>query len=305
MSLRVLKPGTFSLFVDRGRPSSRSLGIPLGGAADVAALSIGNSLAGNPPNAVALEIILSGPELIAEHDTSACIFGEAFDCWIDGRPIAPAVLFHLKPQEILKIGGTQMGARGYLCVHGGFVVKPVLESGSAFEPIAAKDVFACAPSTRKGCSLAFADVNSLLEDTVPASTLRVLPGPQADWFPIETFFERSFTVSAASNRMGIRLEGEKLPLPKHELVSEAVAPGAVQITNDGLPIILGVDGQTIGGYPKIAHVIRADLDRIGQLRPGQAIQFQRIDIEQAETIARERQRKLRTLLTALRLFQHP
>jgi allophanate hydrolase subunit 2 len=85
------------------------------------------------------------------------------------------------------------------------------------------------------------------------------------------------------------------------MVSEAVAPGAVQITNEGLPIILGVDGQTIGGYPKIAHVIRADLDRIGQLRPGQVIRFVRTGLDEAETLARKRNRKLRKWLAALKL----
>src|SRR5213078_627447 len=90
--------------------------------------------------------------------------------------------------------------------------------------------------------------------------LRVLPGPQADWFiHPEQFFAATYTVAPASDRMGLRLLGDPLERRPGELASEAVAPGAVQVTNDGRPVILGVDGQTIGGYPKVAHVIRADL----------------------------------------------
>ena len=86
-----------------------------------------------------------------------------------------------------------------------------------------------------------------------------------------------------------------------ELVSEAVAPGAVQVTNDGLPVVLGVDGQTIGGYPKIAHVIRADLDWLAQLRPGDRVRFLRVTIEEAEQAARERAAFLKEWLTRLRI----
>jgi allophanate hydrolase subunit 2 len=99
--------------------------------------------------------------------------------------------------------------------------------------------------------------------------------------------------------MGVRLAGEALPRFPRELVSEAVAPGAVQVTNDGLPVVLGVDGQTIGGYPKVAHVIRADLDRLAQLRPGMVVSFQRVSLDEAEHAARKRAAVLREWLTRL------
>jgi allophanate hydrolase subunit 2 len=86
-----------------------------------------------------------------------------------------------------------------------------------------------------------------------------------------------------------------------ELVSEAVAPGAVQVTNDGLPVVLGVDGQTIGGYPKVAHVIRADLDRLAQLRPGDHVRFVRVSPEEADRAARERKVFLNEWQTRLRI----
>jgi antagonist of KipI len=123
----------------------------------------------------------------------------------------------------------------------------------------------------------------------------VLPGPQANWFD-NAFFSQAYRVTPASNRMGVRLDGPTLDPPKRELVSEPVAPGAVQITNDGRPIVLGVDGQTIGGYPKIAHVIAADLDRLGQLRPGDEVRFVRVSENDAEAAAAERRGELRKWL---------
>ncbi len=125
------------------------------------------------------------------------------------------------------------------------------------------------------------------------TTIRALPGPQADWFPDGGFFGRPFTVAPASNRMGLRLLGEPIPKRAVELASEPVAPGAVQVANDGFPIVLGVDGQTVGGYPKVAHVIRADLDRLGQLRPGDAVRFARVSADEADAAADVRAEELR------------
>jgi allophanate hydrolase subunit 2 len=103
--------------------------------------------------------------------------------------------------------------------------------------------------------------------------------------------------------MGLRLKGAPLTRRPGELVSEAVAPGAVQITNDGLPIVLGVDGQTIGGYPKVAHVVRADLDCLAQLRPGDRVRFVRVTLEEAEAAANARASFLREWLTRLHIAE--
>jgi antagonist of KipI len=103
--------------------------------------------------------------------------------------------------------------------------------------------------------------------------------------------------------MGVRLLGEPIPKRPGELASEPVAPGAVQVTNDGLPVVLGVDGQTIGGYPKVAHVIRADLDALGQLRPGDVVRFDPVTMGQAATAAAERARELRLWRKRLELLR--
>src|SRR5207249_544931 len=101
---------------------------------------------------------------------------------------------------------------------------------------------ACATSRTEPRSLPFLSLPSPLAGE---GRLRVLDGPQRDWFTDDSFFSQNFTVSQASNRMGLRLKGTPLARKSGELVSEAVSPGAVQVANDGLPIVLGVDGQTI------------------------------------------------------------
>jgi biotin-dependent carboxylase-like uncharacterized protein len=298
MSLLVRDTGLLSLLVDCGRPRSRHLGVPLGGAADRQALALGNALVGNGPGAVAQEMTLAGPVIEALQPAACVIFGAAFQSSINRRAIPQGTTFTLEAGETLRVGGTLTGARGYLCVAGGFEGREVLGSRSALDPLHAGDRLACSTARIAGRSLPHEAHGALPFGTIP---LRVLDGPQREWFDSEEFFTREYTVSPASNRMGLRLSGEPIARRPGELVSEAVAPGAVQVTNDGLPVVLGVDGQTIGGYPKIAHVIRADLDRLAQLRPGDRVHFKRISPDEAEPAARERALFLKGWLTRLRI----
>ncbi|HEY2784298.1 MAG TPA: biotin-dependent carboxyltransferase family protein [Fimbriiglobus sp.] len=284
MSLTVLDPGLHSLLVDTGRPSSRSLGVPVGGAADRFAFAIGNALLGNDPAAVALEITLAGPTLRAEHRTAAVIFGAPFAARIEGRrDLTPGETFALEPGDVLRTGGAPEGVRAYLCVAGGFSSPEILGSRSGLEPVKKGDVLPCPTGTTPGRSLVREEPGE-----APGFFLRCLPGVQYDLFlQPERFTAGAYEVTPASNRMGLRLNGERLERRPGELTSEPVAPGAVQITNDGMPVVLGVDGQTIGGYPKIAHVIRADLDRLAQLRPGTTVTFQFVTPEEVELAARD------------------
>jgi antagonist of KipI len=130
--------------------------------------------------------------------------------------------------------------------------------------------------------------------------LRAADGPQAGWFSRESFFSQEFRVVPASNRMGMRLEGAPLAVPNRELTSEPVCPGSVQVIHDGQCIVIGVDGQTIGGYPKIAQVIAADLDKLGQLRPDDRIRFQAVSLAEAERLRRRKKEELNEWLTRLR-----
>jgi antagonist of KipI len=275
------------------------LGVPLGGAADRSALALGNALVGNEPHApAALEVTLSGPVLEALQPTACVVFGAKFLSTVDNCPVAPGTTFTLHVGNVLRVGGAISGARGYLCVAGGFQAPDVLGSRSALQPIRAGDELICRPSRIEGRALP-----ELVHprDHGAVTRLRVLDGPQRDWFTDDGFVRQDYEVLPASNRMGIRLKGTPLSRRAGELVSEAVAPGAVQVTNDGLPVVLGVDGQTIGGYPKVAHVIRADLDLLAQLRPGERVRFERVSPGEAERAAMERAAFLQEWLMRLRI----
>ena len=302
MSLKIIHPGTYSILVDGGRTKTRSLGVPAGGAFDRAAYRLANALVGNTENAVALELTHSGPCLIAEHAITCTVFGADFSIRVDENQLRPATIFRLSPGNRVTIGVSGRGARGYLCTPGGFSAPRILGSGSAFNPLVAGDRLLASGIACWPVSLGSVDASSQLGEGSQAPAIRVVSGPQADWFSSDRFYQSAWTVSPQSNRMGIRLEGTPLLRPQRELVSEPVAPGAIQITNEGLPIILGVDGQTIGGYPKIAHVITADFDKLAQFRPGETICFEKVSLEAANQIHSLRQQALRRRLTSIRIF---
>jgi antagonist of KipI len=313
MTLRVLEPGLYTLIVDFGRPHHRSLGVPVGGAADRTSLALGNALVGNPPDAAALEINLSGPTLEAGGDFACVVYGAPFRLDSDRQPLIEGKTFTLHARERVRIGGACEGMRAYFCVAGGLLTPLILGSRSALQPLRAGDELPCSSGAIAARSFRpefhwdhewawYADFVG------PYQMIRVLDGPQADWFPAESFFTPVegtippplFTVRPAGDRMGLRLHGDPLPWPERELVSEPVCPGSVQVTRDGQCILLGVDGQTIGGYPKIAQVISADLDRVGQLRPGDQVYFVRVDLERAEALYRAKQTELRQWVVRLR-----
>lgn len=295
MSLRLLTAGLHTMLVDFGRPASRSLGVPMGGAADRWSLALGNGLVGNPPDMTALEINLAGPTLRADVELACVLFGAPFTLTAGRRPLVHGTTFTLAPGEELHIGSTRSGMRAYLCVRGGLHARTILQSQSSLSPLAAGTELHCIPGT-----IPTRFIRPSCHWNREPCTLRAVDGPQADWFQATEFFGQEFRVSEASNRMGLRLHGRPLTLPERELTSEPVSPGAVQVTRDRQCIVLGVDGQTIGGYPKIAHVISADLDKLGQLRPGAVIRFARVRLEEAEALYRHKQAELREWITRLR-----
>ena len=177
MSLLVREPGLQSLLVDLGRERSRALGVPVGGAADRAALALGNALVGNEPHAVAVEAAFAGPTLEALHPTACVIFGAPFQSTVNGNAVAAGVTFTLEPGDVLRVGGTLTGARAYLCVAGGFDAPEVLGSRSALEPLRPGDALACASSRTEARSLPFVSVR---EGEAPAEpSARAVREPSA------------------------------------------------------------------------------------------------------------------------------
>jgi biotin-dependent carboxylase-like uncharacterized protein len=306
-ALRVLVPGLMTTLQDLGRPGFQHLGVPVSGALDHVSLRAANLLVGNAAGVGALEIAYQGPTLRVEAD-SVRIAVAGGRAPIDilpadsdgsaGRRLAAYESARLLRGEGLRIGALADSAVAYLAVEGGFDIAPVLGSQST--------LIRAAIGGLEGRALRAGDVLPLKqraadereEVTLPPIDLslrgrvRVVLGPQDDHFTpagLRTLLESTYTVSQASDRMGMRLEGPPLEHSSkgYNIVSDGTAHGAIQVPGNGLPIILLADRQTTGGYPKIAAVISATIPALGRLTPGAKITFEAVDIEAAEIAARQ------------------
>jgi biotin-dependent carboxylase-like uncharacterized protein len=303
-SLRIIEPGLLTTIQDLGRPGFMRFGVTPGGALDRTALILGNRLVANDPGAAALEITLIGPRLrfssaavisLTGADLGARHNGGRLPLW---QPIAVNAGDEISfdPSSVPPVG-----ARAYLCLAGGILVAPVMGSRSTdlfggiggwngralragdavplpSTPLCADDIL----RRRLGTSLPVDD---------PDKPIRVVLGPQEHRFPAEAialFLTSSYTMTATSDRMGLRLSGPAIAQTAGaDPISEGIAHGAIQIPGDGQPIILLAGRQTIGGYPKLATVIGADLDRLGQRRPGDVLRFASVDLATAARLGAE------------------
>ncbi len=307
MSFIVHTAGTQSLMVDEGRPRSRGLGLPVGGASDRLAFALGNALVGNPTNTPALEIALAGPTLEATDQHALVVFGAPFALHVNDGPRDVGKTFTVRRGDLLTIGTTRTRLRAYVCVPGGFDSKEVMGSRSALAPIRDGQTLNCPPSFLRTRWL---ESDAAVDEDL--AHLRVLPGSHAGELapgdplgdPLADFWNEDYMIKPESNRMGLRLAGRPLTHRtaqggEGERLSAPVCPGTVQVTHDGLPIVLGVDAQTIGGYPRAAHVICADLDKLAQLRPGDRVRFQPVELARATALFHERRARQREWVARL------
>jgi antagonist of KipI len=277
---------------DLGRFGWAHQGVSASGAADPLALRAGNLLVGNAENAAALEMTLMGAEIAFEQDAVIALTGSDFGA---GLPLWRPV--EMRAGQILHCRATESGARCYLCVRGGIAASKIMGSASVHvmtgvggRPLRKGDVLAIASeAVRRPRSAA-----RFPEQWQPRFTLRATEGPQADSFAGQ-LFEAEYTVSEESNRMGLRLRGPAMPSPSGQMITEGVALGAVQVPPDGQPIILFVEHQTTGGYPKPANVISADFWKLGQLRPRDTVRFESVTIERALELLRGQEEWLYSL----------
>ena len=302
-------------FQDAGRPGYRHLGVPLSGALDVEWLAIANALAGNPPETVALEIHLLGPKLRARTPVTIALGGD-FSARIEDthgqwREAGNWRSHTLAADEIL-VTGNLRSRIGYLAIHGGFDLPVVLGSRSTYtraglggidgRTLKAGD---CLKTAKVGTGNAPVSLQLPHPPRVPGGALRVIPGPQREYFTDAAWAQlvnAEFTVSREADRMGLRLDGPRLehdPAHGADIVSDAVTPGVIQVPGDGRPIILLADCQTVGGYPKIATVIGADLPRLSHAMPGETLRFSEVSIEQALTARRQATTALAACIASL------
>ncbi|MET0277158.1 MAG: hypothetical protein ABW198_02400, partial [Pseudorhodoplanes sp.] len=264
-SLRVLAPGFLTTIQDRGRVGYQHLGVPVSGALDCVALAAANALVGNAPDEAALEIFYRGPVLVAEADSVrvalACNGAEIEKLTEpsarNGQRIEPMQSITLRRGEAIRVGAITGGACAYLAVEGGFAIEPVL--GSRATDIRSLIGGMEARALREGDLLPLR--HAMASDTWelmfascqldPPARVRIVPGPQRDFFTdaeFEAFTQATYSVGANSSRMGLRLSGRPIAHSRGaNIVSDAVAPGSIQIPGDGQPIVLLADRQTTGG----------------------------------------------------------
>ena len=303
-SLLVESAGLQTTVQDLGRPGFGPEGVSASGAADPVALRLGNLLVENQPGAAGLELTLVGGSFVFPDGAVIALTGADLGATVNGRPLEMWASHTLEPGTKLMFGATRNFARGYLAIAGGIQVDPFLGSAST-HVLSGLGGFE-GRALRKGDRLRIGKASkkvrrrritlAALYAFKPRKVLRVTEGPQADWFSEaakQVFYRDVFRVSEESDRVGLRLEGTALDgSPAREMITEGVSLGAVQVTPSGQPIILFVEQQTTGGYPKIANIIAADLHRIGQLRPRAEIRFQRTSLAVARSLWIEQERLL-------------
>jgi len=311
--IQVLSPGLQTTVQDLGRPGHGAEGVSPSGAADPISLYVGNRIVRNPANASGLELTLMGGEYAFPEGAIAAITGSEFAATLDGHPVPNWAAIEIGGGQTLKLAHTTTGARCYLAIRGGIDVPKLYGSASThllsglggFEGRALRkgDVLEIGLSVYDHLHRAKPSVlakliapRALLADS--SVTLRVTAGPQAERFsgaPADAFYGGAYVVTEEANRTGIRLEGNAVEDPlKGRMITEGVALGAIQIPAGGQPIILNVEQQTAGGYPKIANVISADLAVLGQVRPRDRVRFVLVSIEEAITALREQQQLLQS-----------
>lgn len=302
-------PGLLTTVQDLGRPGFGPMGVSASGASDAVALRVGNRLVGNAEDAAGLEMTLLGGAFLFPEGGVVALTGSDFGATLDGVPVEMWASVRVKPGQTLKLGPTKSGARCTLCVRGGIAVKLFLGSASTHllsglgghggRALRKGDVLEIGPSPSKFRKRKVAAQS--FERLAPRKILRVTDGPQSECFSDvarEELFANTFRVAEKSNRMGIRLQGATIARGSGdetaggEMISEGVSLGAIQVPESGMPIILFVEQQTTGGYPKIVNVISADFHSLGQLRPRDEVRFEQVSLETARALLMEQEKLL-------------
>lgn len=300
-AIRVVEPGILATVQDAGRPAYARFGVPPSGAADGPALAAGNRAVGNDRTAAGIEITAGGAEFEFLTPAIFAVTGADMEVSLDGRSFPRGAALQAEVGSRLRVGLPQEGFRAYLCLDGGIAVPRLLGSRSTY--------LAGGFGGHEGRALRPGDVLSLgaataeeqtptasrgMEPTSAGGTARTgrrivlpfVPGGQWDDFPEESrraFPSRSWRVSHHSDRMGLRLEGDPLDTggAGEAFVSDGTVTGAIQVSGDGLPIVLFVDRQTTGGYPKLGAVASVAFPHVAQAQAGDEFVFRPISVEEA------------------------
>jgi len=294
MSLKIQQAGPLSLLQDLGRYGYQDIGVTTGGPMDSHAFRWANKLLNNQDNATQIEITLGPFKARFNEPTSFSICGADSMITLNGKNIKNWASYQAKSGDVLEIGFATKGLRTYLSVSGGFTVPATLNSSSTVirdrlgglqedgQKLQDQDCIlykaATTPFTRK-------TPTNFIPNYANSIEIGVLPTYQFDMFSTkakDVFFNSEYTITPTSNRMGYRLSGDPIVFEGTEFISEGIALGAIQIPQNGQPIILMKDRQTIGGYPKMGCVCHKDLNLLAQSPPGTKVRFVLKEVYQSE-----------------------
>jgi len=295
--IRILDPGPQTTVQVLGRAGQLRYGIPPSGPVDRFAFVLANRLVGNPDGAAALECTLAGPRFEVQTPRAIAVAGADMQLTVNGREAPRWATVALKPGDVVRLGPARSGVRGYIAFSGGLDVPPVLGSratylrgrlggleGRALRKDDQLRLGPVPPPARRVASRAVPEYGG-------EPTLRVVLGPQADRFTKEgigALLGSSYEMLPQSDRMGARLCGPRIPHTRgHDIISDGIALGSIQVPGDGQPIVLLVDRQSTGGYTKVATVCSFDIGRIGQVKPGQSVRFRAVTVEEAHGLLRQ------------------
>jgi biotin-dependent carboxylase-like uncharacterized protein len=292
--IEVVEPGLLtSVQTPSGRIGWRHLGVPVGGAADAWSARLANRLVGNPDDAALLEITLIGPTLRFGTPALVAVSGARFDVTIDGAVVPAFAAHRARLGSTLRIGDGD-GARAYLALGGGISVPELL--GSAATDLRSRFGGHEGRALRAGDRLTLGrtgdDLGRRWTGHPAAGPIRVVPGPHHDHFPPDALTRNRWVASTAADRTGVRMDGQRVPTKGTEVASMGLPLGAIQVPPDGLPIVMLADRPVTGGYPVPACVIRADVGRVAQLRPGDSVQFASVSLEEARQALRSSEARL-------------
>ena len=319
-TIDVIEPGVQSSIQDwPGRTGYWDVGVPPSGPMDALALRLANKLAGNEEGLAGLELTVAGPTLRFNSDSVIALAGADMGAELDGQPLANWAAHAVKAGGILKLGSIKdTGCRAYLAVHGGFDVPDYLGSKSTFtlgqfgghagRTLRVGDVLHIPAS--EASNIGEALPAALAPAYTHAWEIGVLYGPHGapDFFTdadIEMFFATDWEVHYNSSRTGVRLigprpqwarkDGGEAGLHPSNIHDNAYAIGAVDFTGD-MPVILGPDGPSLGGFVCPATIVQAELWKMGQLRPGDTVRFKRLSQTQAEQMEAAQDAAIASLL---------
>ena len=298
MTIKVLDPGPQTTVQDLGRAGQLRYGIPPSGPVDRFAFVVANRLVGNADTAAGVECTYMGPRFQVDRACAIAVTGAPAPVTVNGEPAPRWTTIVLRQGDRVRVGAPRAGVLSYIAFSGGLDVPVVLGSRSTYMRGRLGGL--------EGRALREGDILRSLDGPLPVvrsvapppsvggeeeTIVRVVLGPQADRFTdegIRTFLGSAYEMTQQSDRMGARLKGPRIEHTRgHDIISDGIALGSIQVPGDGQPIVLLVDRQSTGGYTKVATVCSFDIGCIGQVKPGRALRFRAVTVDEAHRLLRE------------------